>query len=116
MTRGGCKQLRSLILELPRNIEKIQKLQDAIAELKLKTDLYESVRDNLQLIQMDLEKVASKIIQIPRVDIDPAARLERNIDLLVFRRHVLERMGPVLDCFEEKLSKSCPRKLCLVVT
>ena len=97
LTRGGCKLLRSLILEPPTQLETIGKRQDAVAELKLKEDVFEKLRNFLQILQIDIESVISKTVQIPRGNIDSSSRLERDIDLLVYLKHVLELMETLIE-------------------
>ena len=114
LTRGGCKQLRSLILEPPTDIEKINNRQNAIAELKRKEDLFQRLGGFLQLIQVDLERVASKIVQVPRGSADGVSRLEIEVDLLVYLKHVLERMDSLsehLSHLENEAFKSLNSKL-----
>lgn len=97
-TRGGCKLLRSLILEPPTDRVKIQKRQDAVGELKAKEDHLSRLREFLQLLQVDLEHIATKVTRIPRAgSVDTSSRLETEIDLLVYLRHVLERMDSLLE-------------------
>lgn len=97
LTRGGTKLLRSLIREPPTSVDCIKKRQDAVSELKQKEDQLKQLREFLHLLQVDVDMVLSKIIQVPRIVTDTTERMEADIDLLVYLKHVLERMESLLE-------------------
>ena len=98
-TRPGMRFLRSSIIEPSMDVKVIEKRQEAIQELIDDQRMADVVAEVLKNLQVDLNFASFKLVMNPRSS--SVKFLETQIDSIVFVRHVINGLSPLLEVLSD---------------